>query len=98
MIDGTYAIKVDVPLGRKDGTVVLRTDGSVMTAQIDAPVVGKQQMQGRVDGNTFTAEGSTRVKLMGKIQYTLTGEVTGNDLRIDIQTNKGEVTLKGVRV
>lgn len=97
MIDGTYKIRVDVPIGRKDGLVVLRSNGDTMTAEIDAPVVGKQQMQGQLDGDTFTAEGTSKVKLMGKVEYTLKGEVTGDDLRIDIHTNKGDLTLKGVR-
>ena len=97
MIDGTYRIQVDVPFGRKEGTVVLRTEGDAVLADIDAPVVGKQHIEGKASGDTFTAEGSGKIKLMGKIDYTLEGEVSGDDLRIDIHTNKGELKLEGVR-
>ena len=97
MIDGTYKIKVDVPFGRKDGTVVLRTKGDVAYADIDAPVVGVQSIEGKADGDTFTAEGQGKPKILGKIQYSLKGQVVGDDLRINISTNKGEITLKGVR-
>lgn len=97
MIDGTYKIEVDVPFGRKTGTVVLRTQGDVAIADIDAPIVGKQHVEGHAEGDTFTAKGSGKIKLVGQINYTLNGEVSGNDLVINIQSNKGEFKLRGIR-
>ena len=97
MIDGTYKIKVDVPFGRKDGTVVLRTEGDAVYAEIDAPIVGKQSVEGRAEGDTFVAQGSGKIKLVGKIDYSLKGEVSGDDLRIDIDSSKGEFKLEGKR-
>ena len=97
MIAGTYKIQIDVPFGRKEGTVVLRTEGDTVLADIDAPVVGKQHVEGKAEGDTFTAEGSGKIKLVGKIDYTLEGEVAGDDLRIDIHSSKGEFKLEGVR-
>ena len=98
MIDGTYNVKVDIPLGRKDATVVLRSQGDVLSIDVDAPIIGKQHMEGQVEGNTFSAQGTTRIMLSGKINYTLTGEVSGDDLHISIQSNKGDFILDGVRV
>ena len=98
MIDGTYKIKVDVPFGRKEGTVVLRTEGEVLYADIDAPRLGKQSVQGHVEGDTFTAQGSGKFKLVGQIDYTLKGEVSGDNLHIDVRSNKGELALNGARV
>ena len=98
MIDGTYKVHIDVPFGRKEGTVVLRTEGDAVLADIDAPVVGKQHVEGKADGDAFTAEGSGKIKLVGKIDYALKGEVSGDDLHIDIRSNKGEFQLEGVRV
>ena len=40
MIDGKYKFEVDVPFGRKEGTIVLRTEGDAAFADIDAPVMG----------------------------------------------------------
>lgn len=97
MIDGTYKIQVDVPFGRKDGTIVLRTQGDTVFADIDAPIVGKQHVEGRAQGDTFTAEGSGKIKLVGKVDFTLKGMVSGDDLHIDIDSNKGEFKLDGVR-
>lgn len=98
MIDGTYKIGVDVPFGRKDGMLVLRTEGDVLYAEIDAPIVGKQSMVGRAEGDSFTVEGSGKFKLVGKVDYTLTGVVNGDNLSIEIKSTKGELKLEGVRV
>lgn len=98
MIDGTYNIEFDIPLGRKKGTVTLRTEGDVVFADIEAPLLGKQHGEGHVDGNTFTAEGSGKFKLVGKVDYTLKGVVEGNDLHVDIQSSKGEIKLDGTRI
>ena len=98
MIDGTYTIAIDTPFGRKDGTVVLRTEDDVVFADIDAPIIGKRHAKGRAEGDAFTAQGSGKVKLIGKVDYTLKGEVSGDDLCVYIKSNKGDFTLKGIRV
>ena len=60
MIDGTYKFEVDVPFGRKSGTLTLRTEGEAAFADIDAPMIGKKHMEGRAQGDTFTAQGRAR--------------------------------------
>lgn len=97
MIDGAYKLKIDAPLS-KGGLVVLRTEGDVAYADIDAPAIGKQRVNGRCEGNTFTAEGSKSVLLVGRIDYTLRAVVSGDNIHVDIQSNKGNFTLEGVRV
>lgn len=97
MIDGTYNIQIDTPLGRKQGKVVMRSEGSKAIADIDAPFVGKQRVEGRADGDTFTAEGEFKVKLVGKVRFSLTGVVEGDDVKIHIDSSKGEIELAGKR-
>ena len=97
MIDGTYRIHVDVPFGRKEGTIVLRTEGDAVLAEIDAPLIGKKHVEGRAEGDSFTARGSEKVKLIGQVDYTLKGKVSGDSLHIDIQSSKGGIELDGVR-
>lgn len=97
MIDGTYKINVDVPFGRKDGTIVLRTEGDAVIADINAPVVGEQHVEGHAEGDKFTAQGSGKIKLVGKVDYSLEGEVTGDKLLMQIKTNKGDLEIEGVR-
>ena len=98
MIDGTYKIKIDVLFGRQEGWVVLRTEGDTMFADIDAPVVGKQHVKGKAEGDTFTAKGSGGVFLLGKIDFDISGEVSGDDLHLDIHSSKGDIKLDGTRV
>lgn len=98
MIDGTYKFEIDAPFGRKDGTVVLRTEGNTVYADIDAPIIGKRHAEGVAEGDTFTTRGSGKITLMGKIDYTLRGKVTGDNLHIDVQSNKGDFELEGIRV
>ena len=97
MIDGTYNIALDTPLGHKSGTVTIRTAGETAVADIDAPMIGKQRIEGRVDGDAFSAQGSLKIMLVGKVDYTLKGTVIDDYLRVDIQTNKGAFTLEGIR-
>ena len=98
MIDGTYKIDVDGPLGHKQGMVSMSTKGDVVYADIDMPIIGKQKTEGHVDGDTFTAEGVFKLGLLGKISYSLEGKVVGDDLSIAIDSSKGKFDLAGKRV
>ncbi|MDO4797669.1 MAG: hypothetical protein Q4A01_06590 [Coriobacteriales bacterium] len=98
MIDGNYNIQMDTPLGLKKGTLALRTEGGTVFADIDAPLIGKRQMEGSCEGDTFTAQGSGKVKLLGNVDYTLQGEVVGDDIHVDIHSSKGDFQIDGTRV
>ena len=98
MIDGTYKLDVNSPLGRQQGMATLRTQGDTVVADIDAPIIGKQHTEGRVDGNSFTASGSFKVLFVGKIDYSLHGSVEGDAIHIDIKSSKGDFSLEGTRV
>ncbi|MBE6473541.1 MAG: hypothetical protein E7Z99_08255 [Coriobacteriaceae bacterium] len=98
MLGGAYQIEVDTPFGRKPGLVVIRTDGDVGTVEIDAPLVGKQRLEVRVEGDSFTAEGTFKMKLVGKLSYALAGQVEDDELRVSIASSKGTFELTGKRV
>ena len=98
MIDGTYSVEVESPLGRKQGTVAIRTEGEVAHAEIDAPLVGKQKIDGRAEGNRFSAKGEFKIMLVGKVSYSLEGEVKGDELHVSIDSSKGAFKLVGTRV
>ena len=97
MIDGTYGIEVDSPVGRKRGSVAIRTKGDVAIADINAPVIGKQRVEGRVSGDSFTAGGTFKLLLVGKVDYSLRGAVEGDNLRISIDSSKGAFEVTGKR-
>ena len=98
MIDGTYAVEYDTPLGHKLGMVTLRTEGKKAFADIDAPIVGKRTMKGEADGDKFTAHGAGKLKIVGEIEFTIEGQVFGDDLHVVIHSNKGEYDIVGVRL
>lgn len=98
MIDGTYAIEADTPLGHKSGTVTLTTSGDVAHAEIDAPILGKQQVEGKLEGDGFSAEGTFKLGFFGTIDYTLKCVVEGDKLDIDIDSSKGAFKFSGARV
>lgn len=97
MLDGKYTIMIDTPLGKKAGNVVLRTEGDKVYSHIDAPVIGKQEAEATADGDTFTAEGTFKLLLVGKIEYSLRGEVEGDNLHIALETSKGNFDIEGTR-
>jgi len=98
MIDGTYLIEVDTPLGRKSGTAELTTQGDVLEAHVKAPIIGTQKATGTVDGNTFSAEGALKIPLKGELNYTIVGEVDGDIITAQFKSDKGNLTLIGARM
>ena len=98
MIDGTYFVEVDTPLGRKSGTVDLVTHGDVLEACVKAPIIGKQEATGTVDGDAFSAEGSLKIPFKGTLNYTITGEVNDDIVTAQFKSDKGNLTLIGARM
>ncbi|MBR3225559.1 MAG: hypothetical protein IKF78_09565 [Atopobiaceae bacterium] len=98
MVNGNYAIYVNTLLGEQPGSVTLRAEGPKTFADINAPVIGKQFIEAQVEGNTFTAEGTFWLMFMGMIKYFLHGVVEGDDLRILIQSSKGNFDIRGTRI
>ena len=97
MIDGTYKLEIELLLSRKECELTLRTEGDTVFAEIDIPLIGKKEATGHVEGDTFTADGSIKLKLIGDIDYELKGEVVDDKLILDIDTNKGKFLLEGER-
>ena len=98
MIDGTYKTKIDLPIGHADFDLTLRTEGEAVFAEANAPVIGAISVEGKLKDGGFGIEGSLKLKLLGTIDYTVDGEVTGDNLHMVANTSKGEYILDGVRI
>ena len=99
MIDGTYEFEIDTPMGRQSGRIGLRAEGDRAIADLDAPIIGKQHVEGQLEGdNGFSAQGSFSVFLMGTIDYTLSGSVDGDVLHASIKSSKADFDIDGHRV
>ena len=97
MIDGVYNVQVSGAIGNKSAKVGLRTEGDTVAIDLDAPMLGKRQAQGALNGNAFTASGVYKIPLLGKIEYDMEGEVEGDELRATIHTSKGDLNIVGSR-
>lgn len=98
MLDGTYKISVDTPMGTKQGKITLKANGSQVSADIDAPVIGKQHVKGQADGDTFKAHGVIKMLLLGKHEYDVAGEVKDGLLTATISTKSGTFAVEGTRI
>ena len=98
MLDGKYAVEINTPFGRKSCTVDVNTQGEKVIADIDVPMLGRQKIEAHGEGDTFSAQGALKLMFIGEIDYSLSGEVVGDDLKVDIKSSRGEFNVKGVRV
>lgn len=98
MLDGTYVVEVNTPLGRKTGKIALETENERVFVSVDAPVLGKKRLEGRTQGDSFVVEGEWKLLLIGKIEYKVEGTLYGEDLALSIKTNKGSTQAVGIRI
>ena len=98
MLDGRYKVEMVTPMGRKQGDVVLRTEGGQLFTRIDAPIIGKQEFVCSADGDSFSGEGSFKVMLLGTVTFKGRGYVEGDDLHAILETNSGTFQIEGKRV
>ena len=97
MVDGTYNIYIDALLGHGRGKVTIRSEGDTAIANISAPVIGRQRVRGKVQDDTFTAKGSRIIFPLGRLEFTITCQVLGDDVKVDIKSNRGNFKFKGAR-
>ena len=99
MLDGSYVVEVDTPLGKKEGAVELKTSGAQLNISVDAPTIRKQTAVGTATGSSFTVEGTLKLLLIGKVPYTIEGNVSDDGiLTATLKSSKGDFAIMGARV
>lgn len=98
MLDGTYDVKAKTPLGKKQGTLVLATEGDVCHA--DLSIIGmNKHLVGTINGQEVTFEGTVNLPFpIGKTNFTLTGTVEGDVLSGVCKTKKFSFDVSGTRI
>lgn len=96
MIDGTYSIQVDTPLGRKDGTLTLRTDGAALSGSLTLAGQSGDFSDGTADGDAFAVSGKQKIMFM-TLDYRITGRVDGDAITATADTNMGQMQMTGQR-
>ncbi len=96
-MDGLYEFNIKSPMGNIKAFVKLITNGNVLSGYVD--VMGKRNEfnNGSIQGNNLSLKGKISAGMMN-IQYTIIGNVIGDNLNISAQTNMGNFNLQGLRV
>lgn len=95
-VDGTWNVKLNTPMGERDGTMKLATDGGALSGTFDGPQ-GQQELKGTADGDaiTMTAEVSGP---MGEMTLEWSGAVDGDSISGNVKFGTfGEGSFSGTR-
>ena len=96
-LDGTYNIELQSPMGKRNGKLTLKTDGTSLSGTY-AGERGEQSFDnGTVEGNEC-AWAINMSGPMGQIQLNFTGVVNGDAISGNVQLGSfGSATFSGIR-
>lgn len=98
MLDGTYELLISTPIGDKQGSATLSTAGDSLTADVKISGFPRQKGVGSFTGDSFTAEGTVKIPLLGKFEYRIEGSVQEDLLDAVCSTDRGSIKIAGIRV
>ncbi len=97
MIEGTYELTLNTPMGNIPSKVRLWQEKESLSGSIEM-MGGKSYFNnGKIDGNKCIFSGHFNTP-MGEINYNILGIAEGNKLIIFAETNKGRFKLEGHRI
>ena len=100
MLDGTYAVMADTPLGKKDGTLVMHravdADSGALEMTLDVRGVRISVDEASFAGDTFSCTGSVRVMLKS-VPFSCHGKVVDNALRAQGTSGVAKIEIAGMR-
>lgn len=95
-MEGTYYAKVNTPKGIIDGKMILKQEGNKLSGTVQAMGLSTTFNNGYVNGNTCKFSGTIQAMIFN-IRYEAIGTLVGDELTLDIATNKGEFKIVGKR-
>lgn len=100
MLNGTYKISGETPLGKKDGTLKLSgaEEGGkgALKAEVKIDGIGIKVKSASYDGDSFKIEGEASV-LVAKIEFTCKGKVSGDKVKARASSEGQGIDLTGTR-
>lgn len=97
MLDGTYRIALQSPMGMKRGTLTLHTQGARLGGILD--ILGSRNVitagQCREEQGCFSGEIKTAV---GSLHYEAEAQISGEQLTALAKTSKGNMKITGTRI
>ena len=97
MIDGTYDVLVNTSRGEKRGTATLATEGDKVLVDVKIAGFPRRQGVGKVEGNSFSAEGCVKIPLLGSYEYRIVGSVTDGLLEAECDAGGHALIIAGIR-
>lgn len=97
LVDGHYELFLHTPLGEQKGTMVLESDGDVLSGTLTNPHGASEFSGGTVDGERV--EFDTRIPTpIGRLKAHVTGKVEGQRFTGDAKLPLGTARLEGDKV
>lgn len=97
MLDGTYKISLNTPMGDVSGTLRLYTNGNNVQGVLE--VMGmKSNFNGLKISNDKCKFSDTLKTPFGNFNYTATCTVLGTGIELDVNTSQGNLKLNGKKI
>jgi hypothetical protein len=98
VIDGTYNITVDTPLGKQTAKLILNTNGNILSGSIEAEIGGLNEFSGStVNGNEVTWNMVLNSPI-GQINVECKGTIVGDEISGEVKAGDfGTMSFKGKR-
>jgi hypothetical protein len=97
MIDGTYAIVMQTPMGLKKGRAILHQHGNRVSGRLALLDKSNTFENGTVNGNQYVFSGELKTAI-GKVAYTVEGSIEGDGLNAVAKTVKGNLVITGTSI
>ena len=94
MFQGEYQAYADTPMGRLNGKLVLQNQNGSLSGSLDAMGMRTEFQNGRIQGNQCQFEGAVKTPF-GKFAYSVTGKATGNQVILEVKSEKGTFQIIG---
>jgi hypothetical protein len=94
--DGNWKITIDTPVGAQTVNATIKTNGDTFTGTTEGQM-GKQEVTGKVDGDTLTWSADITNPMPMKLEFTAT--VAGDKMNGNVKLGMfGNAPLSGERV
>lgn len=95
-VDGVWSIKFDTPMGEREVTVTLATDGGALSGNFEGPAGSADLEGGTVEGDSVAW--SVKINApMGEVTLDFEGAVDGDSITGKVTTPMGVNDFTGAR-
>ena len=97
MLDGTYNVALNTPMGPINGNITLITNGNNVQGIIETMGMRSSFNGNKISNDKCRFDGAVNSPF-GKINYNATCSVFENNLELDANTGQGTIKIVGKRI